>query len=125
MKPSAILGGLAAALIGVSAAHAGALDIVYWGKDSHASVVVDGQNNDLNAADDWITVKPVDAGTHTLTLYANGTSMTRSFTLSSDNVAYTANDGSPGWCLDLEDDGANVLSGDDCDDMMDYYLDGW
>ena len=120
-----LIGGLAAALVGVSAAHAGSLDIVYWGKDPHATVVVDGQTYDLNQLDDWVTIKNVGTGAHSLTLYANGTSMSRDFTLSEDNTDSTGGVSGWTWCMDLEDNGVELLNGGNCEDMMDYYFDGW
>jgi hypothetical protein len=116
--------GVALALLGVGAAAAGTLDIVYWGKDSGASVVVDGQSYSLSASDDWVTVQNIYQGAHSLTLYANGTSMSRDFTLTDGNT-YSNGDKGPNWCMDLEDNGAEILDPDTCDDMMDYYFDGW
>ena len=124
MKLSAVIGGLAAALVLAGAAQAGSLDVVYWGKDSHATVVVDGQSYSLSDAFDWVTVKDIYTGTHTLTLYANGTTMSRDFTLSYDNT-YSNDDKGQNWCMDLEDNSADILDPDTCDEMVDYYYDGW
>lgn len=119
-----LIGGLAAALVGVSAAHAGSLDIVYWGKDNAATLVVDGQTYDLNKLDDWVSIK-TQSGAHSLTLYANGTTMSRDFTLSRDNADTTGGENGWTWCMDLEDTGIDLLDGDTCDDMMGAYFDGY
>ena len=105
-------------------ASAGTLDILYWGKDSQATLVVDGQTYDLNQADDWVTIKNIQSGAHSLTLYANGTSMSRDFTLSQDNADTTNGENGWTWCMDLEDAGADLLDADTCDDMMGYYFGG-
>jgi len=117
-----VICGLAAALLGAGAVQAGTLDILYWGKDGSATVVVDGQTYDLNAADDWVTIKNIDSGSHSLTLYANGASMSRDFTLSYDNADTTTGENAPSWCMDLEDNGADLLDLDTCDDMMGAYF---
>jgi hypothetical protein len=125
MKRTAIMAaGLVAALLTAGAARAGALDVLYWGKDSHASVVIDGQTYDLGAKDDWIAVQNIYPGDHTMTLYANGATTTGQFTLSDDNVAYTGGDNGPAWCMDLEDDTYELLGGDECDEMTDYWYYG-
>ena len=123
MKPAIALAcGMAAALIGAGAAQAGVLDILYWGKDSGATLVVDGQTYNLNDADDWVTVKNIQSGSHSLTLYANGASMSRDFTLSYDNADTTTGENGWTWCMDLEDNGIDLLDGDTCDDMMGAYF---
>lgn len=127
MKPLMyVFGGVTAALMLADAAHAGSLNIVYWGKDGAATVELDGQFYDIgNSNENWALVKPVYAGSHTLVLHANGGTTRKDIVLSDYNVAYATGEDAPAWCVDLEDDAANILSGDDCDDMMDYYFDGW
>jgi hypothetical protein len=122
VKLSAILNGIAAALVAVSAAHAGVLDIVYWGKDSGATLLVDGQTYDLRQQDDWVTIKNTQSGAHSLTLYANGTSMSRDFTLSRDNADTTNGENGWTWCMSLDDSKLELLDSDTCDEMMAYYF---
>ena len=123
MKPAIRLAcGITAAFVSVGAAQAGSLDILYWGKDSGATLVVDGQTYDLGQQDDWVTLKNIESGSHSLTLYANGTSMSRDFTLSYDNADTTTGENAPTWCMDLEDTSIELLDDDTCDDMMGYYF---
>lgn len=125
MKRSGVIGGVAAALVLAGAAQAGQLDIVYWGKDSDATLVVDGQTYSLKQADDWVTIKNIASGAHSLTLYANGGSTSHDFTLSQDNADSTGGENGWTWCMDLEDNGPALLDGDTCEGMMDAYFDGW
>lgn len=111
-----------AAFAGVSVAQAGDIDILYWGKDSDATLVFDGQTYNLNDEDDWVTIKNIESGSHSLTLYANGTSMRRDFTLSDDNADSTTGQNGSTWCMDLEDSGIDLLDTDTCGDMMGAYF---
>jgi hypothetical protein len=124
MKPSALVGGLVAAMTLASAAQAGSIDIVYWGKDSGATLVVDGQTYSLRDADDWVTIKSIESGQHSLTLYSNGTSMNRDFTLSYDNADTKTGANGLTWCMSLDDEKLELLDVDNCDDMMAYYFGG-
>ena len=114
--------GVAAAFIGASAARAGSLDILYWGKDSDATLVVDGQTYNLNDEDDWVSIKNLDGGAHSMTLYANGATLSRDFTLTDDNADTTGGKDGSTWCVDLEDNGMDLLDTEDCDDMMAAYF---
>lgn len=118
MKFSAVIAGMTAALTLAGAAHAGSVEIVYWGKGHAATVDFDGQSYQLE--DDWTNIESVESGTHELTLHVDGASLTRDVSLSSDNVASEPG-ASPAWCLDIEDYAVKVLNRDDCDDMLDWY----
>jgi len=122
MKLSTVIGGVIAALMLAGSAQAGVLDILYWGKSSSATLVVDGQTYDFGDEDDWVTIKNIESGSHSLTLYANGTSMSRDFTLSYDNADTTTGANGLTWCMDLEDTGVELLDTETCDDMMAYYF---
>lgn len=120
MKLSTIAGGAAAALIALNGAQAGTMEVVYWGVDASPTIQVDGRDYDLGGNDGWVTVKPIDAGSHTLTLTENGASRSWNFTLSSDNVATGGGD-PPNWCLSV-DDGVSIVAGDDCGAMIDAWM---
>ncbi|MGE5501727.1 MAG: hypothetical protein ACM3W4_07360 [Ignavibacteriales bacterium] len=119
-----LIGGMAAALIIGGAARASSLDIFYGGDDPSATVDVDGMSYDLGSNDGWATVKHVEAGDHTLTLHANGGTMTRQFTLTNENAYETSSESGPEWCMELENGFWQMLNEDGCDDAMAYWLVG-
>lgn len=125
MKSSAVIGGLAAALVLAGAAQAGQLYIFYWGKDGAATVDIDGTLHDVGTSNDYSEiVKNVYEGSHTVILHANGGTTRTDFTFSTANAAYPDDKDGPTWCIDQEDSGATMSDEDDCDGMIAYSLYG-
>jgi len=106
--------GLAAATSIAGAAHAGQLELIYWGEGSLEWFQLDGTS--YSVVDDSVDIKNVYAGWHTMTYGANGSTYSVSVNLSSDNAA-----GADRWCMDLDRGSFDLLDGYSCEEMWDYY----
>lgn len=112
-----VLGGLAAALVATSA-HAGTLEIVYWGPGTLEWVRIDGDGYDVE--DGSVGVNKVPEGSYYMEFGANG--QTRSVTLHLNSANYAK---SGDWCIDLDLDEHTYLDEEACEEMWDAYWFGF
>lgn len=100
--------------LAASAAHAGVLELIYWDTGHLEWLQVDGVSYTVD--DDTVIIKDIYDGSHSVAYGANGTTRSMDIYLSGSNTAKAGY-----WCMDLELDTYELLGGDDCDEMWDYY----
>ncbi|HEX6859340.1 MAG TPA: hypothetical protein VF138_03965 [Caulobacteraceae bacterium] len=107
---------LAAAVLAAASPANARLLVMYFGDQDNIAFEIDGQ--DYTVGKDGLWLDSIGAGAHEIGADYSGTV---TITLDGSNAAPPVGDEAPIWCLEVDEDGYELYSSEDCDEAL-YYM---